>query len=56
MLVKIVLYGLLVDKTGLHEREGYGPLTPALKYIHVWTFDVYTVLGYLTLSSPADIE
>jgi hypothetical protein len=51
VLIKIALYGLLMYKTGLREREGYGLPTPAIKYIYVWTFDVYTVLGYLTLSS-----
>jgi len=56
VLIKIALYGFLMDKTGLREREGYGPPTPALKYVHVWTFDVYTELGYLTLSSSTDFE
>jgi len=45
VLIKMSLYGLPMDKKGLREREGYGPPTPALKYIHVWTHDVYTVLG-----------
>lgn len=56
VLIKIALYGLLMDKTRLRGCEGYGPPTPALKYIHVWKFDMYTVLGYLTFSSSADFE
>jgi hypothetical protein len=45
VLIETALLGLLMDKTGLREREGYGAPTPELKYIHAWTLDVYAVLG-----------
>jgi hypothetical protein len=52
VLIKTAQHGLLMDKTGLGDREGYGPPTPDLKYIPIWTLDVYTVPGYLSSRLP----